>query len=271
MSRINHRAHCSVGRTLAILSVVIATGSIVGCAGHMTLSHEVNLTSSNAIFLTPSEEKTIYLQNRNTSDNPNINFAELPNKIKAKGYAIVDNPDKAQYILQSQVVLCNKLKPGQTVDALIAGGFGGAIGVAAGSAAALSGASLSQIPILGAVGAVGGFAASKFSEDSIVACVVDAMVQERTKEEIQQSVTTNSMPVPGTPQSQPGAFGFLNQQSVSPPQAGQVTQQISEIRKGTRRFHQARIVASDQKMWLSVPEASKILSDKLEDSLAGLF
>ena len=132
MSRINRRTHCSVGRILASLSVVIATGSIVGCAGHMTLSHEVNLTSSNAIFLTPSEEKTIYLQNRNTSDNPNINFAELPNKIKAKGYAIVDNPDKAQYILQSQVVLCNKLKPGQTVDALIAGGFGGAIGVAAG-------------------------------------------------------------------------------------------------------------------------------------------
>lgn len=72
MSRINRRTHCSVGRILASLSVVIATGSIVGCAGHMTLSHEVNLTSSNAIFLTPSEEKTIYLQNRNTSDNPDL-------------------------------------------------------------------------------------------------------------------------------------------------------------------------------------------------------
>ena len=41
MSRINRRTHCSVGRILASLSVVIATGSIVGCAGHMTLSHEV--------------------------------------------------------------------------------------------------------------------------------------------------------------------------------------------------------------------------------------
>ena len=184
----------------------------------------------------------------------------------------VDKKSREQFEMRTHKRLLDIVDPTpQTVDALIAGGFGGAIGVAAGSAAALSGASLSQIPILGAVGAVGGFAASKFSEDSIVACVVDAMVQERTKEEIQQSVTTNSMPGPGTPQSQPGAFGFLNQQSVSPPQAGQITQQISEIRKGTRRFHQARIVASDQKMWLSVPEASKILSDKLEDSLAGLF
>lgn len=59
MSRINRRTHCSVGRILASLSVVIATGSIVGCAGHMTLSHEVNLTSSNAIFLTPSEEDNL--------------------------------------------------------------------------------------------------------------------------------------------------------------------------------------------------------------------
>jgi len=123
MSPIIRRTLCSAGRAFVIVVVGIATGSIFGCAGHMTLSHEVNLTSSNAIFLTPSEKKTIYLQTRNTSDNPNINFGELPNKIKAKGYAIVDNPDKAQYILQSQVVLCNKLKPGQTVDALIAGGI----------------------------------------------------------------------------------------------------------------------------------------------------
>jgi len=271
MSLISTRTMYAACRFIVIPSMVISTGLVTGCAGHMTLSHEVNLSSSNAIFLTPSDEKTIYVQTRNTSDNPNIAFEHLTEKIKAKGYEIVDNPEKAQYILQSQVVLCNKLKPGQTVDALIAGGFGGAIGVAAGSAAALNGAALSNIPILGAVGAVGGFAASKLSEDSIVACVLDAMVQERTKEEIQQSVTTNSMPGSGAPQSQPGFFGFLNQQSVSPPQAGQVTQQISEIRKGNRRFHQARIVASDQKMWLSVPEASKILIEKLEDSLAGLF
>jgi hypothetical protein len=244
---------------------------LTGCAGHMTISHEVQLKSSQSIFLAPSKNKTLYVQTRNTSDNPGVTFPALTSRLTQKGYMVVDDPDSAQYLLQTQVVLCNKLKPGQTIDGIIAGGFGGALGSAIGTASALSGGSYSYIPMLGVVGAVAGFAGSKLTEDTVYGCATDVMITERTKEVVEQTLSTQSAQGNAVPQQLPAILGLLGGPSLPTPDAGQTTQHVTETRKGNQRLHQTRIVASDQKMWLSIEEATNLLSQRLEDAIAGLF
>lgn len=124
----------SIGLFLCLIILFVTR-----CAGHATLSRETQVKLSNSIFLRPSKDKTIYIETRNASDNPNAILADLPQKLTAKGYTVIDDPEKAHYILQANTVFAAKAKPGSTLDSLIAGGFGVGIGRAIGTAAVLSG------------------------------------------------------------------------------------------------------------------------------------
>jgi len=97
---------------------------------------------------------------------------------------------------------------------------GGAIGSAAGTAAFLNGASSSNIPILGAAGAILGAGVSKITEDTTYLCATDIQIVEKTKELVTQTITDNTALGNGQPSSAGGILGALfggGQPSLSPP------------------------------------------------------
>jgi hypothetical protein len=249
----------------------VAAPLLAGCAGHMTVSKEIQVKTSASVFLQPTADKTVFVQTRNTSGNPDVELVGLADRLRAKGYEVVADPAKAHTLVQVNTVYCDKSKPGTTLDTLLAGGFGAAVGSAAGTAAALSGSAARSIPIAGAVGGLVGAGLAKVTEDTVYVCAVDAQLIERTEETVQQQVTTSVAP---TPQAAPTPFGFLgglNQQSLTPPGVPGVAQSVTEVRSGKQRTHQTRVVASAQQMWLNLKDASEALRERLTDAIAGLL
>ena len=85
---------------------------------------------SDAVFLDPvaSDKRTLFVQVRNTSDQPSFTIEPaLKAAIAGKGYRIVDDPDRATFKLQAQILSVAKTDPTAAAAALSAG-YGGAIG-----------------------------------------------------------------------------------------------------------------------------------------------
>ncbi|GJL61682.1 MAG: conjugal transfer protein TraT [Nitrospirales bacterium] len=255
-------------RPLIILFLTVPM--FTACSGHFTLSTQTTLKTSKSVFLKPSSQKTVLVETTNTSDNPNVQFSRLSSILEAKGYQVVTDAEEAQFLLQVNVVYCDEQKPGTTADTLVAGGFGGTLGATAGTAAALSGSSFSTIPILGAAGAVGGVGISKITEDTVYVCATDVQVTEKTKEVVEQTITTQTNHG-GKSLGLSLLGGLFTGRSREGPSVGQVEQGITETRRGKERLHQVRYVASAQKMWLDLEEATPVLTQRLENGIAGLF
>lgn len=241
------------------------------CANHLTLSMEKSVKSSNSIFLRPTNDKTIFVELRNTSDNPNALLADIPNRLTAKGYVVTSDPDKAHFILQVTTVFAAKAKPGTTLDSLVAGGFGAMAGGAIGTAAALGSRSFGWIPGGAAIGAVTGLVGSKLTEDSQYTIVADAQIIEKTKEVVEQVISSQTAGGGGLPSSATGLVNLFGGQSLSAPNAGQTTEQTQEIHRGNERIHKTRYASLAQKMWLSEEAATTDLVLRLTDSISGLF
>ncbi len=241
------------------------------CANHMTLKRETNVKSSNTIFLRPTMDKSVYVEIRNTSDNPHATLLDLPARLQAKGYTIVQDPDKAHYTVQVTTVFAAKAKPGATIDSLIAGGFGGMIGGSIGAASALgSRAGYGWIPGGAAIGAAAGLVGSKLTEDEQMSLVVDTQIIERTKELVEQTLTSQTTPGTGMPTASTGLFN-LGGPSVSPPHAGDSVESSQETRRGYERLHKNRSAAMAQEMWMNEKDAVHDLVLRLTESISGLF
>lgn len=260
-------------KSLALLLCLVMLG-LTGCAGHATLTRDTQVKISQTIFLRPSQDKTVYLELRNASDNPRAVLSDLPNTLRAKGYTVIDDPEKAHFIVQATTVFAAKAKPGSTLDALIAGGFGAGIGGAIGTAAVLSGGnSLGWIPGGAAIGALGGFLASKVTEDTHYAIVSDVQIIEKTTEQVEQTITSQHSPGAGLSTPGTGILGLLGggTPSLSAPNAGQGTESVQEVHRGHERIHTTRLASMAQQMWMSTDEATTDLVQRLTDGVAGLF
>ena len=97
---------------------------ITGCS-NLLRSGLVNDTS---ILLPPSVARTIYVQVRNTSENQGAAPVDIPARLSAKGYQVVQDPSEAAYLLQTQVVYCHKAGEGVTPEMVAKAGFGAGIG-----------------------------------------------------------------------------------------------------------------------------------------------
>lgn len=80
-----------------------------GCAGSANMLTELKVDSrmSETIFLDPVDKKkrTVFLQIRNTSGKSGFSIApRVKNLIQNKGYTVVDDPDKANYWLQANIL-----------------------------------------------------------------------------------------------------------------------------------------------------------------------
>lgn len=113
---------------------------------------DVQTKMSETIFLDPvaDDQKTVILQIRNTSDKKDLNIlAEVKAAIEEKGYKVVSDPRKAQYMIQANILQVGKSTDKDPFGSL-SSGFGGAL------AGGLIGASVSNDSFGMGVGALAG-------------------------------------------------------------------------------------------------------------------
>ena len=152
---------------------------------------EVQAKMSNTIFLNPvrPDQKTIFVEFRNTSQVPMPDLKQMIiARLEQKGYKIVDDPYKAEFWLQGNVLYMGKKTKSMTLAGMVAGGYGGALtGLAFGKGYGKVGA----VGVGSLVGsAIGALAGAAIHVDTYIG-VVDIQIKQKVNGEIQEQVNSN--------------------------------------------------------------------------------
>ena len=146
-----------------VMAVMVVSSALVlsGCSAMGTAikkrNLEVKTQMSETIWLEPSNNKTVYLQIKNTSDKDMSGLqAKIASAVTSKGYQVVSNPDTAGYWIQANVLKAayNSSSAGATLG----------VGLAAGLV---------------------GMAADAMVEDVNYTMITDVQIAERTKTQVQ--------------------------------------------------------------------------------------
>ena len=231
--------------------ILAATLLLAGCSANV---RDTDLLASNSIMLAPSTARTVFLQNRNSSDNQDMSLNDLVSRLGAKGYQVVQDPQTAAYVVLTNIVYCNQTKVELPVEDMVAGGYGSGIGSSimsglhgltgmasmAGPQGALIGGAASMglnaaEGIGNAVGNMfGGPSRPDANENINYACVADLQITELGR-------MGGALPV-----SQPG----------TPPPSG---------------VYQTRLAASVHQKKLNEQEATPLVLQRLSAAVAGHF
>lgn len=246
----------------AVAGLLLGAAALGGCAATQTAVAKRNLDvqtkMTDTIFLDPlpPEERTVYVDLRNTSDKPDFDMLpQVRQAIAARGYTVVDDPRRAHYILQGNVLQAGRSSE-TAAEQAYSGGWGSTFwGGAAGTAVGY-GLGRSGIGVNDTLGAVGGGLIG-----SAVSTVADAFVQDTT-----YTIVTDvqiSEHVPGQTISQ-SESASLNQGSSGT---------ISQSSSGTtdRKRYRTRIVSTAEKVNLDWPQAAPDLVNGMSRSMAGMF
>ncbi|ASK78937.1 hypothetical protein CF386_07665 [Paraphotobacterium marinum] len=241
-------------KKIIIKSAVISLLSLnlVGCSAISTaINHhdlEVDSKLSDTVWLQPTNQKTVYIQSQDTTGK-SINIShELKDKIEEKGYRIVNNPDKAQFILQVNTKKIAKMSDEQMNGFLSQGFQDSAGGVALGaSTIALAGGDANSIVAGGLVGGVASTVADDLVTDEKYVLVTDVRIQEKTKGLVHNQTGSHL---------KNGSSSYNNSTSFS---------------TSHRQIYQTRIVTFADQVNLKLSEAKKPIENNLTNSLAGFF
>ncbi|HMX92832.1 MAG TPA: complement resistance protein TraT [Nitrospira sp.] len=236
------------GSLRGFLAVIVLT---FGCSANV---RDTDLLASNSLMLAPSTARTIFLQNRNSSDNQDVSLHDLGARLGAKGYQVVQDPQAAAYVVLTNIVYCNQTKIELPVEEMVAGGYGSGIGSSimsglhgltgmasmAGPQGALVGGAASlglnaAEGIGNAMGSMfGGPSRPNANENINYACIADLQITDLR-------ATGGSLPV-----SQPG----------TPPPSG---------------VYQTRLAANVHQKKLDEQEATPLVQQRLSAAVAGHF
>jgi len=245
-------------KKLAIIAV--ATSLLSGCAAtQVAISKrtlDVQTKMTDTIFLDPVEqsERTVLVQIRNTSDKPDFDIAQdVKAAIAAKGYRLVEDPKKAHYILQANILQVGKTSP-TAAESLFRGGFGASINAA--TTGALGGAM-----IAGALGSngrdamgaamvfgIGETIAGAMVKDVYFSAITDLQVQERIEA---------------------GTADLKSKHVLKQGNSG--SSEVNYAKKSDMQIYQTRIMSMANKVNLEFPEAAPELRQGLVRSISGMF
>ncbi len=235
-----------------VMAVAVMSSVLVlsGCGAMGTAIKKRNLDvktkMSETIWLEPSNNRTVYLQIKNTSDKDMSGLqAKIASAVTAKGYQVVTNPDTAGYWIQANILKADKMDLRESLGWL-SKGYEGAATAAALGAGITAYNSNSAGATLG-VGLAAGLAADAMVEDVNYTMVTDVQIAERTSTKVQ----TDNVAV-------------LRQGT-----SGAKVQTSSET--GNQHKYQTRIVSNANKVNLKFPEAQPILEDQLAKSISNIL
>jgi hypothetical protein len=252
----------SVKAPLAVASILILGLLLPGCAATTTAVAKRNLDvqtkMTDTIFLdpVPPEERTVYVEVKNTSDKPDFDLSpQIRDAVAARGYRLVSDPREARFILQANVLQAGRSSE-TAAEAAYNTGFGSSVfGGAAGGAAGY-GLGRAGIGVNDTVGLIGGALLG-----AAISGVADAYVQDTT-----YTIVTDlqlSERAPGTIVSQ------SEQASIAQGNSGTLTQSSSATTDQKR--YRTRIVSTAEKVNLEWPEAAPQLVAGMTRSIAGIF
>ena len=186
---------------IAVIFVLILSG----CAAMTTaIEHrhlEIDSKMSSTVFLDPvaPELKTVLLQIKNTSDK-DINIKDrVINNLAKKGYTVVDDPRRAHYWLQVNILYAGKAEP-QTIQTMLANGYGGPLTVlGSGVLGAAAGGAMSNSPrgymAGGAIGMLAGGLVNTVTNAMVksltYSVVTDVQVSEKSDVAVEQEVNSD--------------------------------------------------------------------------------
>ncbi len=211
---------------------------------------ETSVKMSETIFLEPvePEKRVVWVHVRNTSDRQDIDPVAIENyiekQLKRRGYKISDNPLKAYYRLQANVLYADHEREGLTEEGMLLGAVGGGIlgsTVGGGQTSQTAGA------VVGAVaGAIAGGLAGSYIHVDKYMLVVDVNIAEKV----------------------PGGVTRHHSGGAS---VGKVQRDQQANTKSDYLNYQTRVVGTAKKTNLQWEEAQPVLLDKFAKSLGGIF
>lgn len=226
---------------------------LTGCAATDTLiehgSLQTSTKMSNSIFLPPeaTANKLIYVQVKNTSDQ-NIDITNLLTQdLQADGYQITNDSNKANQILQVNILQAGKSTM-DNVNSMLGDGFGGAV------AGAAIGAAVSSNPLAG--GGIGGIIGG------LAGTIADAVVKDVT-----YSVTTDVQISIKLPK---GVIATQNVQSNLQQGTGTVSSTTYSTATNMQQY-QTRVISWADKVNLSFADAAPTLEQSLAKEIANIF
>ena len=204
---------------------------------------------SETIWLEPSNNKTVYLQIKNTSDKDMSGLqAKIASAVTSKGYQVVSNPDTAGYWIQANVLKADKMDLRESQGWLSRGYEGAVTGAALGAGiTAYNSSSAGATLGVGLAAGLVGMAADAMVEDVNYTMITDVQIAERTKTQVQ----TDNVAV-----LRQGTSGAKVQTSTE---------------TGNQPKYQTRVVSNANKVNLKFPEAQPVLEDQLAKSIANIL
>lgn len=242
-----------------IVAGVVSILMFAGCAGavHTMVKKsdlDVQTKMSETIFLDPvsPDKRTVFIQIRNTSDKDIDIRQEVQSAISARGYQVIDDPEKANFMLQANILQVGKTDLREVNNAFISG-YGGALGGAI-AGAAIAGAtgynSARSFTAGGLIGGVLGTVGDALVEDVVYSMITDIQLRQRASEG--EVITQKELTVA----KQGSSSGLV---------------QAVEGSKTNWKIYRSRILSTANKVNLEFAEAKPALVNGLSHSLGGLF
>ena len=231
---------------LLIISTVIF---LTGCSSVNTIvkkrNLEVQTQMSETIWLNPEfiGDKTVFVQIKNTTPKTLTIDQRIKTLLISKGYKITNDPKKANYWLQANILKLNKedLRNSNPAEAgLMGAGVGGALG-------AYNTGSVNSAIGLGLVGGVVATAADALVEDVYYVMVTDIVISEKTN----KKVTIDNVNL-----IKQGTRGVAATTSVN---------------SGNMNKYQTRVVSTANKVNLKFEEATPLLEVELINTISNIF
>lgn len=240
----------TVLRTVGFVIVLIALTSCASSTAVLTKhSLDVRNQMSNSIFLQPvsPSQKVVYVGVHNTSDQPTLNGLGpvLKQDLIAEGYKVTNDPRKAHYILQVNILRAGKQEPG-AMQNVVTGSVGGAV-VGAGAGLIGGHGNGTDIAIGALSGAVAGTVLDSLVHNVTYTVLTNIQIQERLDHPMQQA--DKSVIQQGT-------------NSTSVVTSNQVT---------NWNTYRTRMVSTAQRVNLSFEKASPMMIASMSQSISGIF
>lgn len=237
--------------------------TLAGCAAGATAvakrDLDVQTRMTDTVFLDPvaPHERTVYVDIRNTSDQPDLDIApQVRDAVAARGYRVVTDPQDARFILQANVLQAGRASQSASRSAYDSGFGGTLLGGAAGGAAGY-GLGAAGIGVNGTVAAIGGALAG-----AAVAGLADAYVQD-TSYTIVTDVQVAERTTDGRTLRQTFQADLAQGSSGTLAQSGSGATDL--------RRYRTRIVSTAEQVNLEWPEAAPLLVAGLSRSIGGIF
>lgn len=189
----------STRKTSLLFLLLALTPTLFSCAAVQVAVEHKNLSvqhrMSDSIFLPPTNEKTIFVDVRNTSDKE-VNLSGIESSLAGRGYQVVADPEKAHFLLQVNVLFVGMTDP-SAAQRCLANGFGGAL--VGGVGGALIGSTIGGSGLAAGAGGLAGMLVASLAESAINAsvknvtftAVTDVQISERSKSPVKEAQRAN--------------------------------------------------------------------------------